>query len=270
MRPALVGCGPRRGSPGRVNCGRPVGAPVDPVTGRRWKIGWPRTTPPRGRPAAGATFCAVTPPGLGGGAWYTGRGPVCGVITRRCGTMGCCAGGFAAIGSGSAGGGVVTGGIVAGGFGCAATGGATGGCCAGGVTITAGGAAGFSGTGGAGAAGLGAAGVTTAVFSTGGAGGVVKGALGATTVGFSGTGGGPAGFSGGLGATVGVGVAMAGRVMTGRCCCSSRSRSCRATSPGLCTLEKSILGSIRGGADRSREGAEEDLAAKCLLTVSAS
>ena len=86
----------------------------------------------------------------GGGAVYTGRGPVCGVIIRRCGTIGCPGvglGGAAGVGGAltAAGG---CGGGVAGAFGCA--GGATTtvaagvGGCTGGVTITAGGAAGFS------------------------------------------------------------------------------------------------------------------------------
>src|SRR5262249_9150209 len=134
--------------------------------------------------------------------------------------------------------------------------------------LTAGGA--FSEMGAAGATGFGAGGETTAVFSAGGGG--ATGALGATTVGFSCTrGGATAGFTGAFGATAGGAAAIGGRGgATGRCNCSSRSLSWRATSPGLWTLEKSILGLTSGGAGRSRMLAELDLAVKCLLTASAS
>ncbi len=80
--PARVGCGPRR-SPGRTG-GRPVGAPCMGAPGRgRWKIGLPRSgIPPRaGAPVAAAGRGTI---GGGGGAVYTGRGPVCGTIRRRC------------------------------------------------------------------------------------------------------------------------------------------------------------------------------------------
>ena len=140
--------------------------------------------------------------------------------------------------------------------------------------MTAGGAAGFSAGGAAGAAGLCTGGDTTTVFSGGTTAGG-GGALGAmTAAGFSTAGGaaGAAGFMGTLGATAGgAAAAITGRVgTTGRWSCSSLSLSWRATSPGLWTLEKSILGLISAGADFSREGAEPDLAAKCLLISSAS
>jgi len=92
-----------------------------------------------------------------------------------------------------------------------------------------------------------------------------------TTVGLSCTGGGAAGLTGGLGATTG----GAGAVITGRggigprCLCSSRSLSWRATSPGLCTLEKSILGLISPEAARSEAAPVEDFPEKCFLIFSA-
>src|SRR5690349_18336777 len=81
----------------------------------------------------------------GGGAVYTGRGPVCGVIILRCGTIGCPGVGF----GGAAGVGCVPAvdageaTWAAGALGGGATTAAAGGC-TGGVTTTAGGAAGFS------------------------------------------------------------------------------------------------------------------------------
>ena len=71
-----VGCMGRR-SPGRSG----VRAPGGPDGRGLWKIGWPGI----GRPGAGR---GVLDTGRGGGAWYTGRGPVCGMTMRRCGTIG--------------------------------------------------------------------------------------------------------------------------------------------------------------------------------------
>ncbi len=206
--------------------------------------------------------------------------------------MGCCAGGLAATGgcfstAGADGGGagVVTGALAAGETGEGGGRVAAGGCCAGGVTITAGGGAGafgimiagFSCTGGGatGGAGFCTGGATTAGFSgstiTGGA-----GAFGIMIAGFSCTGGGATGgavtgLTGALGGMTGGAAATGGRGgTTGRCSCSSRSLSLRATSPGLCTLEKSILGLTSGAGVRSRALAELDLAVKCLRMRSAS
>src|SRR6266853_6970184 len=139
----------------------------------------------------------------GGGAVYTGRGPVCGVIILLCCTIGCpgtgLAEGVAGVPCGPA---AATEGA-AGVFGCAAGGvTTTAGGCAGGVTTTAGGAAGFSTGGGAtttGATGLTTGGVTTTLLSAAGAAG-----LGITTAGFSAAGGAAAGvltFTGAEGAT---------------------------------------------------------------------
>jgi len=84
-----VGCMGRR-SPGRS--GR--GGPPPGVIGRgRWKIGCPGT----GRPGAGrmvpagdevGDMDATGATGRGGGALYTGRGPVCGTIMRGAGGWG--------------------------------------------------------------------------------------------------------------------------------------------------------------------------------------
>jgi hypothetical protein len=98
--PERVGCGPRR-SPGRIG-GRPVPGPPGPLGptpcpgygGRgRWKIGLPRS----GSPVRGAAVLAA---GRGGAA-YTGRGPVCGTMSRRCGTMGLWATGAVLAGAGA-------------------------------------------------------------------------------------------------------------------------------------------------------------------------
>ena len=113
-------------------------------------------------------------------------------------------------------------------------------------------------------------GATTAAFSTGTAEGGATGALGAITVGFSCTGGVASGLTGGLGMIGGgAGAMIIGRGAIGRSFCSSRSLSWRATSPGLCTLEKSIFGLISAEADRSEADAVEDFPEKCFLIFSA-
>ena len=197
------------------------------------------------------------------GAWYTGRGPVCGVITRRCGTMGCCDAGFGgAAGAAEA----EDAGAAAGTLGGTAAGG-----WAGGVTTTAGGGADFSteGVTGAatagGAAGLAAGGVTTTVFS--GAAG-----LSVTVAGFS-----APGATAGPAVLVAAGATAAGRAEAtaglggaeGRCCCCSRSFSNLSTSPGLEIFERSSLGLISGWPAFSFD-AGTDLAEKCLRILSAS
>src|SRR5579864_6337878 len=95
-----VGCIGRR-SPGRSG---PRGAPTPGVAGRgRWKIGWPGT----GRPGAGravpiAPACAAGAAGRGGGALYTGRGPVWGTIMRGAGgCTGVATGGVVGRGAGA-------------------------------------------------------------------------------------------------------------------------------------------------------------------------
>jgi hypothetical protein len=205
----------------------------------------------------------------GGGAVYTGRGPVCGVIILRCGTIGWPGTGLF---DGAGGAGCVlaaaTGGV-AGAF-CCAGGGVTvtAGGWAGGVTTTAGGAAGFStGVGGAtiaGAAGLTTGDVTTTLLSAAGAAG-----LGVTTVGFS-AGGGATGaaFTGAAGAGGAAAGGLAGGA-GGWCCSCSLCRSSFITSPGLEILERSIFGLTSVAEALSRED-ELDRAEKCFRTRSAS
>src|SRR6185437_7549538 len=91
----------------------------------------------------------------GGGAVYTGRGPVWGVIILLCCTIGWPGTGFVEGGAAGVPCGFAATGGVAGGFCAVAEGGVTttAGGCAGGVTTTAGGAAGFSTGGGATTAG---------------------------------------------------------------------------------------------------------------------
>src|SRR5260221_13788185 len=104
-----------------------------------------------GAPCIGRPCGALGAAARGGGAVYTGRGPVCGVIILLCCTIGwpgtgLVEGGAAGVPCGLA---AATGGA-AGVFGCAAGGVTTiAGGCAGGITTTAGGAAGFSTGGGA-------------------------------------------------------------------------------------------------------------------------
>lgn len=210
----------------------------------------------------------------GGGAVYTGRGPVCGVIILLCGTIGWPGTGLTGAATAVACVLAAATGGAAGGFGCttAAGGGVTttAGGCTGGVTTTAGGAAGFStGAGGgatttAGATGLTTGGVTTTLLSAAGAAG-----LGVTTIGFSATGGAGAATAGagaaGLATTAGGFTGGAG----GCCCSCSLCRSSFITSPGLEILERSIFGLISLAEALSREE-ELDLAEKCLRTRSAS
>jgi hypothetical protein len=216
-----VGCIGRR-SPGRSG-GR--GAPTPGPAGRgRWKIGWPGTGRPgagRAAPAAEAPACPIGTPGRGGGALYTGRGPVCGTIMRGAGGCGAAA----------------TGGIA----GRGATGVAAGGAeavidgAAGGWATTAGGAGGRGGTA------IGAAGLTgAAVFSTGG---TIAGRGGAV----AGDGTGAAGGVGlaTRGATIGLATAdggVAGRGATGGAAAASfRCVMALSTSPGREMCERSIL-----------------------------
>ncbi len=163
-----MGRGPPGPMPGRgvVGCWRrPVGPSDDGrapgIGGRRWKIGCPGTGRPGCERAAIGCPRAAGPPGRraigmpgsgASGARYTGRGPVCGTMTRRC-----------------------TSGMTR------ASGGAAGGCTA------AGGSAGSTGGGAAGASGRrGAAGVVAA-GRTGAAGGAMTGAAaGRSTAGAAG------------------------------------------------------------------------------------
>ncbi len=191
----------------------------------RWKIGWPGT----GRPGAGravADPCAVA---LGGGALYTGRGPVCGMMTR----------GFAS--SVGFGGGGATGCFTSTAGGAAATGGggsATGPFATGGGVVGAGGATGV-------AAGT----VNTGRGVAGG--GTIRRGFGVST----GAGAGGAGFAsttGGFAATGGLGAGGAG----GGACTGPAFLLMIAfsTSPGLEMCDRSILvliasGSVREEAD---------------------
>lgn len=116
--------------------------------------------------------------------------------------------------------------------------------------------------------GLAGGGVTTTVLS--GAGGA---GFGATTVGFSCAGDGvltgAAGFAGGATGRTCAGAAGLAWTAGGCCCCCSRSRSKRATSPGLEILERSIFGLISEAADCFSLATAADLE-KCFLTFSAS
>jgi hypothetical protein len=143
-----------------------------------------------GAPCIGRPCGAMGATARGGGAVYTGRGPVCGVIILLCWTIGWPGTGLLEGGATGAACWLASAGGVPGGF-CAAAGGGvttTAGGCAGGVTTTAGGAAGFSTRGGgattAGVVGLTTGGVTTALLSAAGAAGFVT-----TTAGFSADGG---------------------------------------------------------------------------------
>ncbi len=77
-------CGGRGPKPGPPEPGPPPGLP-------RSKIGRPRCRMPGG---VGVGRGATGAGGGGGGAVYTGRGPVCGIMTRRGGGAGLCAGTF--------------------------------------------------------------------------------------------------------------------------------------------------------------------------------
>src|SRR6185503_65640 len=123
-----------------------------------------------GAPCIGRPCGTLGAAARGGGAVYTGRGPVWGVIILLCCTIGWPGTGLAEGGAAGAACGLAATGGVAGVF-CVAAGGGvttTAGGCAGGVTTTAGGAAGFSTGGGAttaGVVGLTTEGVTTALLS---------------------------------------------------------------------------------------------------------
>ena len=279
---ARVGCMGRR-SPGRSG-GRAPGAPA----GRgRWKMGWPGT----GRPGAGrpcmpgrvAMGCPGTGGrggacGLGGAAVYTGRGPVCGVITRREGGGGAGFVGAAATGGAGAAGSEITGVSATGsssstwisgwaGKGATARGGsgsdgATRGGSMGGGGV--GGAAGRAGATGVAATGTGASAGAAGLATAGGGVATGSGAAG----GFTAAGGTPG--LGGTAAGGGVG-RLRGRAGSG-CCCWVMALS---TSPGREIFERSNLVLISGSAGpralRRSEGAEALFcAAKNSLTRSAS
>jgi hypothetical protein len=262
-----VGCIGRR-SPGRS--GR--GGPPPGVIGRgRWKIGCPGT----GRPGAGrmvpagdavGDMDATGAIGRGGGALYTGRGPVCGTIMR---------------GAGGCGGPATTGG----------RGAATGACGAAdaeivGAAVDAGGAIAAAGGGvGRGVAiGAaveveidGAAGVTLAGFSATGA--ATAGRAGGTTgvaAGIEGTPGGGVGRAAG-GATTGLATTTGGaggRTGAG----AAASFFCviaLSTSPGREMFDKSILvlisSSPRSGRAARADGAcASDEPRRWIRTFSAS
>jgi len=264
-----VGCMGRR-SPGRS--GR--GGPPPGVIGRgRWKIGCPGT----GRPGAGrmvpagdevGDMDATGATGRGGGALYTGRGPVCGTIMR---------------GAGGCGGPATTGGrgAAAGGWGAADAEivGAAGGD--GGVTTEAGEGVGRGGaaTGAAVEAEIdGAVGVTLAGFSARGAAtaGRAGGITGvAVAAGIEGTPGGGVGRANG-GATAGLATNAGGAGRTGAG--AAASFFCviaLSTSPGREMFDKSILvlisSSPRSGRAARADGAcASDEPRRWIRTFSAS
>ena len=171
-----------------------------------------------GRPAGRAPCVAVGREAIGCcgggatrcGAWYTGRGPVCGVIMRRIGVDDC--GGGVGLGSAAAGGGA------------ALTTGALGGAVA---TGAGGGAAGRGGDGGATAAGGDATRSAAGGCATGGAAGRGGGAMGTDGLGGAATG------------------AAARGAATGG---SSVLRMALKTSPGFEIFDRSILVLISSGA----------------------
>ena len=246
--PVRVGCIGRR-CPG-TNGGREPGAlepPMPPDCGRgRWNMGCPRTgRPPLGRcPAEGAPACCVGAFGrtVGAGregALYTGRGPVCGTMSRRAaGTIGL---------PGSMAGGAGASFSTAGGAATFATGsGAAGGSTIGASTF---GAAGFS------AAALRTASAEMATPPVG---------LAAATAGVSGA----FGFST-AGATGAVGFAAAGFVAAGAGGAALAIAGVSAapgflmalsTSPGLDILEKSNFGLGASAAFDARDSSLEALA----------
>jgi hypothetical protein len=270
-----VGCMGRR-SPGRS--GR--GGPPPGVIGRgRWKIGCPGT----GRPGAGrivpagdavGDMDATGAIGRGGGALYTGRGPVCGTIMRGAGG---CGGPATAGGRGAAAGGwgaaddeivgaavdvEIDGGVTTEAGGGVGRGGAATGAVveadaaivgAAGVTLP----AGFSATG-ATNAGRAGTGVVVGAEIEGVAGGGVGRATGGTTTGLATTAGGAAGRTGAGGAAASFFCVIA-----------------LSTSPGREMFDKSILvlisSSPRSGRDARADGAcASDEPRRCTRTFSAS
>jgi hypothetical protein len=218
-----VGCIGRR-SPG-FRGGRMPGA----VGRGRWKIGWPGT----GRPGAGRGVvvpCASA--ARSGGALYTGRGPVCGMMTRGLGSAGGFGGGAAGCFTSTAGGAATTGG----------GGGADGAFVAGGAAVEADGATGAAGTVNT---GRGAAGGGTIRRGFGASTGAGAGAAGfASTGGFAETGGFAA--AGGFGAG-GAGVAAAAGP-------AFLLMIAFSTSPGLEMCDRSILVLMASGSARDAEG----------------
>lgn len=242
-----------RRSPGRRG-GRAPGTP-----GRgRWKIGCPGT----GRPGAGRA-AALGAAGDCGGALYTGRGPVWGTITRRCGGVGAAdvaglVGGVAAGAGGAA--------WAAGADGAEASavcGGALGpeGRCTGPTTTGEAAGAGATGGGTTEAGGRGC-GTTNLGCGGGAAGGLAAG-------GWAGAGGADVATAGSF--STGVGATGRGRAATGAACCLLINFR---TSPGLEIWERSILVLISSASARARVlfDAACDSAArrKCARTFSAS
>ena len=279
-----VGCIGRR-SPGRSG-GRAPGAPGRGL----WKIGWPGT----GRPGAGREGAAAC--GRGGGAWYTGRGPVCGITMRRCGTIGwpgfgapgrACAVGAAGcvLAAGCCGmdAGITEIGASTGkaGSASAAGGGATTG--ASGVTSSSADAAWISATsstGGSGAraasgplytgrAGASAGGLIRRGAGTSGAAGAGgAGAAGLTVTGGAGFG---IGFADDAGTAIGFGSGFGSGRAGAEACCFFASSSF-STSPGLETWDQSILVSIPSAARPAVLAEAEELPppVMCARTFSAS
>jgi hypothetical protein len=237
-----VGCIGRR-SPGRRGGRLPIGAPG---RGRgRWKMGCPGT----GRPGAGRAGAPdwAAEGGACGGALYTGRGPVCGTIIRRCGGAG--ADGLVAGGVGGvacAGGDGATGSVIAGGTAAA------GGCERGGATVEAVaegtvGGTGASGGAGGGCTGAGGLGCGTTSLGVGvGAAGFTGGAGGAAGV----VAAGAAGF---FSTTAGGALGRGGGATAADCCFVMSFR----TSPGLEICERSILVLISSPSDRAARAGRE-------------
>ncbi len=262
-----------RRSPGRSG-GRGAPTPPGPCGRGRWKIGWPGT----GRPGAGrkvpiGALAWGGGAGRGGGALYTGRGPVCGTIMRGAGGGG---GPVTTGGAGRGATGVVCDGAEAVNDGAAGVGGAT--TAAGAVGAGRGGTAtGGAATGGAGAtAGLSATGAATTGRTGGaeatGAATVAAGAGGG--VGFGGAGGAIAGLEMAAGGAGGAGAAGAGRT-GGAAAASFFWVIAFSTSPGREMCDKSILVRISssprsGRADRADGVCASDEPRMWARTLSAS
>ncbi len=222
------------------------GAPIGDAAGRgRWKMGCPGTgRPGAGRAAIGTPGCTGAG-GRGGGALYTGRGPVWGTIMRGAGGLGA----DGAAGRGATGDADAEIGGAAGAGDDATT--AAGGAAAGRTGVLIGGT-------GVPTAGRSAAGVTTAgrgAGGTAGAGGTIGFATGGATTGLAVTGG-AAGRAGGT---------------TASFCCVIALR----TSPGREMCDRSILVLIsssprRGRAVLADAAGVSDEPRKCARTFSAS
>src|SRR5688500_16755428 len=172
-------------------------------------------------------------PGRGAGAWYTGRGPVCGVITRRIGACGSGAGGRTRSAARA---------LSTGGAACTGGGGMLGGTAAGGLAEGEGAAGDFAGTVYTGR-GPGAGGVIKRRAGSVAAGGAAVSTAGGAA-GTAAAGGAAAAGAAGLAAGGAAGLAGADGAAFSACFCWMAF----STSPGFEILERSIFGLISSAA----------------------